>query len=123
MTSTATNEQKNTGQFPKELTAAAFLMIIFGLAEVVTSFTRKFFGLTTAQLTISTVVGGTIGSFYFISGILVLTKKKIAATFAIVLLIADTVGRIVMVISGLYQINSGSQTFAIIAGTSIVIFF
>lgn len=98
-------------------------MIIFGLAEIVTGFTHSFFGLKTDQLTISTVVGATIGTFYFASGFLVLSKKKMAATIAIVLLIANALGRISMVIAGLYPIDSGVQIFAIITGTSIVIFF
>jgi len=113
----------HTRQFPKRLVVAAFLMVVFGLAEIVTSFTHRFFGLPTDQLTMSTVVGATIGTFYFLSGFLVLSKKKIAATIAIVLLIADALGRISMVITGLYPIDSGVQIVAIITGTSIVIFF
>jgi hypothetical protein len=36
-------------------------MIIFGLTEVITSFRHEFFGLTTSQATISTIIGATIG--------------------------------------------------------------
>src|ERR1035437_8950189 len=98
-------------------------MIIFGLTEVVTSFRHEFFGLTTSQATISTIIGATIGAFYFASGFLVLTKRRRAAIVAIILLIADAIGRILMVLIGLYPIGIGYQTFGIITGTSIVIFF
>ncbi|HVB02582.1 MAG TPA: hypothetical protein VNE41_02560 [Chitinophagaceae bacterium] len=102
---------------------AAFLMIIFGFTEVVTSFRQEFFGLTIAQATMSTIIGAAIGTFYFTSGFLVLTKRRKAAIVAIVLLIADAIGRILMVLTGLYPIGVGYQTFGIITGTSIVIFF
>jgi len=38
------------------------------------------------------------------------------------LLVADAIGRILMVLMGLYPIGVGYQTFGIITGTSIVIF-
>ncbi len=69
-----TNEQTQT--LTTGIKIAAVLMIIFGLAEIVTSFTHKFFGLTTSQVTISTIVGATIRTFYFVSGFLVLTKES-----------------------------------------------
>ena len=98
-------------------------MIIFGLAEILTSFTHKFFGLTSSLVTNSTITGTTIGTFYFVSGLFVLTKKKWAVTPAILLLIADAIGRISMVLTGYYPMNSALQTFEIITGTTIVIFF
>ena len=116
-----TNEQTQT--LPTGIKIAAVLMIIFGFAEIVTGFRHEFFGLTTSQATISTVIGATIGAFYFASGFLVLTKKRKLAILAIVLLIADAIGRISMVATGLYPIGYGLQTFAIITGTSIVVFF
>src|ERR1019366_9317093 len=79
-------------KFPVGIKISSVFMILFGLAEVGTSFRHEFFGLTTSQATISTIIGATIGTFYFASGLLVLTKKKLAI-------------------------------FAIITGTSIVIFF
>ena len=98
-------------------------MIIFGLAEIVTSFRHEFFGLTTSQATISIIIGATIGTFYFVSGFLVLTKRKRAAIVAIILFLADAIGRILMVLMGLYPIGVEYQTFGIITGTSIAIFF
>lgn len=108
---------------PVGITIVAVLMILFGLAEVVTGFRHEFFGLTTAQVKISTDVGVSIGLFYFIGGLLILTKKKWAAILAIVLLGADVLGRIYMVVAGLYPINSFRQTFSIIVGTLLAALF
>jgi hypothetical protein len=123
MTTIINDNQAQSKTLPRGIKIAAVLMIIFGLAEVVTSFEHEFFGLTTSQATISTMIGATIGTFYFVSGFLVLTRKRQLAIVAIVLLIVDAIGRISMVLTGLYPIGFGLQTFAIITGTSIVIFF
>ena len=61
--------------------------------------------------------------FYFIGGLLILTKKKWAALTAIVLLGGDVIGRIAMVLTGLYPLDSLKQTFAILMGTAIAVFF
>ena len=114
---------EQTHKLPTGIKIAAVLMIIFGLAEVVTSFRHEFFGLTTSQATISTIIGTIIGFFYFISGFLVFTKRRKAAIVAILLLVADAIGRILMVLAKLYPIGVGYQNFGIITGTSIVIFF
>jgi len=105
------------------ITVVALLMIIFGLAEVVTGFTHQFFGVTTANGTISAYVGASIGVLYAAAGLLVLIMKKWAATLAIGCLAADVVGRIAMVFTGLYPVDSPAQTFAIVAGTAIVVAF
>ncbi len=101
----------------------AVLMIIFGLAEVLTGLTHEFFGLVTSQAALSTVIGVVLGLCYFVGGLLILTRRKWAATTAIILLGVDVVGRIVMVVTGLYPVDSFRQTFAIIAGTAIAAFF
>lgn len=108
---------------PIGITIVAILMILFGLAEVVTGFRHEFFGLTTAQVDISTYIGVSLGLFYFVGGLLILTKKKWAARIAIVLLCGDVIGRIAMVVTGLYPVNSFMQTFAIVVGTSIAAIF
>lgn len=110
-------------KFPTGLMIAAFLMMAFGLAEVVTSFRHNFFGLTTLQTTLSAAIGATIGCFYFVSGCLVLTKRRKAAIAAIILLIADALGRVLMVATGLYPVTGAYQTFGIVTGTTIVILF
>ena len=119
-----TNTKQSTGRiFPLSISIIAALMIVFGLAEVVTGFTHQFFGLTTAQITISTYVGVALGLFYFTGGLLLLTKKSWAAILAIGLLCGDVLGRIAMVIFGLYSVNSFRQTFGIVVGTAIAAFF
>jgi hypothetical protein len=110
-------------KLPAGIRIAAVLMIIFGIAEVVTSFRHEFFVLTTSQAPISTMIGTAIGSFCLTGGLLVLTKRRRAAKVAIILLIADAIGRILMVLTGLYPVGVGYQSFGIITGTSIVIFF
>ena len=102
---------------------AAGLMILFGLAEIVTGLRHSFFGLITSQGNISTILGIALGVFYFISGLILLTHRRWAAALAIVLLCADVIGRIVMVLTGLYPVNSFQQTFAIVVGTLIAAFF
>jgi hypothetical protein len=115
--------KKLTQTLPAGVKVVAALMIIFGLAEIVTGFRHKFFGLTTSRATVSTLLGATIGTFYFMSGVLVFTKKRKWAKVAIILSIADAVGRIFMVLTGLYAVETGYQVVAIITGTSIVVFF
>jgi hypothetical protein len=109
--------------FPVSIVIIAGLMIVFGLAEVVTGFTHQFFGLTTAQIDWSTYLGVAVGLFYFVGGILVLTKRRRAAIIAIVLLCGDVLGRIGMVVFGLYPVNTFRQTFGIVVGTVIAAFF
>ncbi len=53
------------------LTIVALLMIVFGLAELTTSFTHRFFGLSTAQVAASTYLGATIGTLYVVAGLLI----------------------------------------------------
>jgi hypothetical protein len=123
MTQAVSGNKSKTEARPLGITIVAVLMLIFGLAEVVTGFRHDFFGLTTAQVNISTYLGVALGLFYFIGGLLILTKKKWAAITAIVLLCGDVIGRIAMVAAGLYLLNSFRQTFAIVVGTAIAAFF
>src|SRR5258706_14061105 len=104
---------------PRGITISALLLILFGLAEIVTGFTHDFFGVSTTQNALATYMGAAIGALYVASGLLILTSKKWAAALAIVMLIADIVGRIIMVVTGLYPTDSFKQTFSIIAGTVI----
>jgi hypothetical protein len=104
---------------PRIITIFASLMVIFGLAEVVTAFTHNFFGLHTSQRVISTCIVGAIGICYALAGIAIFTMKRRAATLAITLLLVVIAGRISMVLTGLYPVNSFKQVVAIIIGTSI----
>lgn len=105
---------------PLKITVVAILMIVFGLAEVRTGITHRFFSLFTAQAALSTYIGVAIGSLYAVAGLLILSMKRQAAGIAIVLLIAVIVGRIGMVVAGLYPADSFKQILAIILGTSLV---
>jgi len=109
--------------FPLALLIIAGLMILFRLVEVATGFTHQFFGLTTARVAWATYLGVSLGLFYVASGILVLTKRSWAAIIALVLLGGDVLGRIGMVVFGLYPLDSFRQTFGIIAETVIALFF
>ncbi len=109
--------------FPIGIFIVAGLMIIFGLAEVVTGFTHQFFGLTTAQLAWATYLGVALGLFYLAGGLLLLTRRHWAAVTAILLLCGDVLGRVGMVVTGLYPLGSFRQDFGIVAGTIIAAFF
>jgi hypothetical protein len=108
---------------PLGISIVALLMILFGLAEVVTSFTHNFFGVSTSSVSLFTYSAAAIGLFYVAAGLLVLTMKKWTAKLAIVLLIADIIGRIGLVAAGLYPLNSTEQIFAIIVGTVLAAIF
>ena len=115
-------EAVNQGR-PRGIIIVAFLMILFGLAEVVTGFTHNFFGITTSQVTIFTYSAAAIGAFYVVAGLLILTMRKWAAALAIMLLGADIIGRVALVVVGLYPIDSLKNTLGIIAGTVIAVIF
>jgi hypothetical protein len=106
-------------QRPRGITVVALLMIVFGLAEIRTGFSHNFFGLTTSRVNIATYLGVALGVCYFIGGLLILTRRKWAAA----LLGADVVGRVAMVLAGLYSMDSLRQSFAIVVGTGVACFF
>ena len=64
-----------------------------------------------------------IGTLYIAGGLLILTLKRQAARLAILCLVADIVGRLVMVMTGLYPTNSFKQIIAIGLGTVIAAIF
>jgi hypothetical protein len=118
--------QNNSSKNPRPvgILIVAVLMILFGAAEVATGFTHNFIGqVSTTETTLSTWLGVALGLFYAIGGVLILTNGKGAAIIAIVLLCGDVLGRIGMVMAGLYPINTFKQTFAIVVGTAFALFF
>jgi hypothetical protein len=117
------NQRDMIQRSPYDIIIVASLMILFGLAEVVTGITHQFFGLTTAQGSASTYAGAAIGLLYVLSGLFLLPLKKWGALFAILCLAVDVAGRIAMVVAGFYPIDSFRQTFAIFLGTSIAVIF
>jgi len=71
----------------------------------------------------STYIGAAIGVLYAVAGLLILSMKRRAAMLGIVLLIAVIVGRIGMLVTGLYPVDKFKQILAIILGTTIVAVF
>jgi len=59
---------------PRGIIVVVFLMILFGLAEVVTGFTHQFFGVMTANGATSAYAGALIGVLYTEAGLLVLMQ-------------------------------------------------
>ena len=109
---------------PIDIIVIAGLMIIFGFAEIATGFTHNFLGLlSTASAVASTFGGVGIGTLYAIGGIFLLTTKKWSAVITEICLILVVLGRISLVVFGYYPLNSFLQTFSIIVGTAIAIFF
>ncbi|HMK94619.1 MAG TPA: hypothetical protein VK536_04370 [Candidatus Limnocylindrales bacterium] len=98
-------------------------MVLFGIAEIATSFTHNFFGISTSTAEASIIAGTVIGSFYAIAGFLVLTMKKRAAAVAIGLLVADIAGRLGLVVTGFYPTNTFENILGITVGTIIAALF
>ena len=84
-----------------------------------TAFTHTFFGISTTRGAVVMFASATIGIFYALAGLLVLTVRRWAAAVAIVLLIAAVAGRIALIATGLYPTGSLLNTVAIIAGTAL----
>jgi hypothetical protein len=101
---------------------AAFLMMLFGFAEVVTGVTHRFFVLTTDTGQLATCVGVIIGLLYFMSGFLILKGRKWAAVLAIAFLIVHILGRVFMVVMGLYRVDTVPQVLGIVIGTAIAVY-
>jgi hypothetical protein len=120
-----TLSEKTSGRArPAGFLIVAILMILFGLAEVGTGFTHNFIGMVSTNAAgLSTLLGVALGAFYFVGGLLLLTMRRWAAIIAVVLLCGDVLGRVGMVLAGLYPVDSFRQTFAIVVGTLIAVFF
>jgi hypothetical protein len=105
---------------PWDLHFVAGFIILAGLAEAVTGFSHKFFGMTTSSAWPLTVAATGIGLTYMASGTLMLTMKKWAAAAALVLLGIDIAGRLLLAQTGLYPTDSAKNTFSLIGGTLMV---
>jgi hypothetical protein len=101
----------------------AVLMILFGLAEIVTGFTHNFFGVSTTRIAFSACANAGVGALYAVAGILILSMKKMYVAIALGCLAFDVAGRVALVATGLFPINTFRQTGAIVFGTTIVIIF
>jgi hypothetical protein len=105
------------------LTVIGVLMILFGGAEVITGFTHKFFDISTAIGVPSTFLASGIGTLYAVAGLLVVTMRRWAASLALACLVVVVAGRIALVVTGLFPLDSFEQTFAITVGTGIAASF
>ncbi len=117
------NKSQHMQQRTFGIILSAILMVLFGLAEVITGFTHSFLGITTSVREIFTYSSAAIGACYILAGLLILTMKKWAAILAIALLGVDIAGRIALTITGLYPTDSFKNTLAIIASTAIAAIF
>ena len=113
----------NQTKRPMGILLASVLMVLFGLAEVATAFSHSFFGIATSQMSAEDYSSALIGSFYVLAGLFVLTMKKWGANLTILFLIADILGRLGLVVSGLYPLNTVENTFGIVTGTIIAFVF
>jgi hypothetical protein len=94
-------------------------MIVAGAAEVATGFRHRFFGIRTSNRDLFTYSSVGIGLCYAVAGFSVLTMKRRAVVMALILLGADIVGRLALVATGLYPLDSGRNVFGIVSGTVI----
>ena len=109
---------------PWGITLVAILMIIFGLAEVATGFTHNFLGLVSTNTVARATYGAAaVGGLYAIGGLLLFTRKKWAAKLSMACLILVIIGRIALVLTGLYPLTSYLQDISIIIGTALAIIF
>lgn len=99
------------------------LMILFGIAEVATGFNHNFFGVTTQENSLSTTIGASLGLLYFIAGVLCFVRRPWAMWTAVICLALDVVGRLTMVFTGLFPVDSAKQIFSIIVGTGLAALF
>jgi hypothetical protein len=99
-------------------------MIIFGSAELLTSIRHGFLGIIhVSNVPAFTYAGGGIGLLYAVSGALVLAQRRWAASVAFAFLAIVVLGRIALVASGLYPIDTFLQLIAIVIGTTIAAAF
>ena len=108
---------------PRGITVVATLMILFGVAEVFTGlFLGHCIGVSEADSTVFAYEGPALGGLYVIGGFLLLTGRKWAAGLAEVCLAADVVGRVHLVLTGVYPFE-GLAAVAVVIGTAIAIRF
>jgi hypothetical protein len=108
---------------PLGIKIVAALMILFGVAEVVTSFTGNFLNvISTVATNTSTLVGAAAGSLYVLGGLFTLTMRKWGAALGIACIGGEISGRIYLVTSGLFPM-SATNADSIVAGTVIALAF
>ena len=99
------------------------LAILFGVAEVVTGLRQRFFVLHGSASLGFSVGGVVLGLAYMASGVLVLVHTRRSLMVASALLAFDVVGRVGLVVSGVYPLDDIAQVEGIAAGTAIAAVF
>ena len=80
-------------------------MIFFGIAEIATGLRHSFLGLISTNAGALAAYGAAaVGSLYAIAGLLLLTMRKWAARLALGFLVLVILGRIALVLTGLYPL-------------------
>jgi len=108
-------------RIPVGIIVVSVIMILFGLLEIVTAFSHSFFGITTLGTSIATLSSAPIGALYVLAGLLILTLKKWGFVLAIIFLVLDILGRLSLVATGLYPLNTAENIYGIISGTGIAL--
>jgi len=108
---------------PPDVIIATILMVLFGIAEIITGFRHRFFGLTTSPGPLTAYVSAFIGASYATAGVFFLAMRKWAASVTLVLLVLVIAGRLVLVTTGLYPTTTARNSIAMLAGTVIVVIF
>ncbi len=106
------------------ITIVAILMVLFGIAEIATGFTHNFVGIiNTTQSSASTYGAAIVGAVYAIGGLLLLPMKKRLARVSLFCLGIVVVGRVYLVLTGLYPFTTALQIGSIVVGTLIALIF
>lgn len=98
-------------------------MILFGAAEVVTAFRHEFFGISTSTSDLFAASATILGLLYAGAGLLLLTMRRGAPIAAMLMLGAVVLGRVGLVLIGLYPLDSAENMVAIVIGTAIAALF
>jgi FtsH-binding integral membrane protein len=101
------------------LSIAAAMMIMLGIAELISGFRHTFLSARTDHVEVATYVGAGLGVMLLFAGALVLIARKSAAGLALCLLALVILGHIALVATDLYSIDSAAQLFITVLATSI----
>jgi hypothetical protein len=110
-------------QKPRDILIICSLLIIFGVAEIYAAFSHNFFGISTSKESIAEYSSALIGSFYVVAGLSLIPATRRGAILAVSFLILDVIGRLVLVVSGYYLMNSLENSAGMAVGTLIAVIF
>jgi len=107
---------------PTGVTIAAVYAIIAGTGEVIVGFSGNYLGILSIPLPPAAAYPAAIsGVFYILGGLsLLITRKKWGAVLGIIFIGAEILGRVYIVVAGLFPINR-TNVFDIIVGAAIAV--